>query len=392
VSVYRPDGSLYTQVESETSPIIIEIPGAEPGEWTFTVEALDVPYDNYPIVILIGEAGGKLLTASQKALDLIEKADQEKLQVFKGLATFYDTFSELETEVGSLIIDIEQNMLDGNIAQSLADPLTKLVDEDGRPKAPLLVISALLSYKDMDLIEMDKLLEQADEYESEALAQLSIVATTCGGNADCEQNAAKKALEALDQSIKLMKEAEKHIWGIKDEIKAILAWICGFQQLVTRASSADITSDYRAELLSRARDLIDLTMDLLEVLREGIFTAMVKVKDLKVEARATIESILKFSAASSSSAASSLGVPNLWAYADRSTIHFMALSSTVRSLRVQVFNLAGKEIFDSGLVLGNQLSWQPQAVANGAYLYVILACGFDEAVRQSEVWKLIILR
>ena len=59
LSVYRPDGSLYDEAYGSTSPIVVEIPAAEPGAWTYEVTALDLPpdnYHNYPFVVEIGEA------------------------------------------------------------------------------------------------------------------------------------------------------------------------------------------------------------------------------------------------------------------------------------------------------------------------------------------------
>jgi parallel beta-helix repeat protein len=321
--------------------------------------------------------------------DLIEKADQEKTQVFKGLAVLDDALSDLESEIASLILDIERNMLDGNIAQSLADQMTKMVDENGRPRAPLLAIPILLSNKNIDLVEMDKLLEQANEYESEALAWLNTAITTCGGNAGCEKEAEEKALKALEQSIKLTREVGKSIWLIKDNIKRILVWICGFEQLVARASGGEITAEYRAELLSRARDLKDLVMDLLTTIKEEVFAPLVKVKDLKVEAEASLEAMLRFG---STSSLSSLVPVKLWAYAENGAIRFMALGPAIEGLSVQVFDLAGKLIFDSGLVPGNMLVWRNYAVANGVYLYIITVRGYDGQVIRSEVRKLVVLR
>ena len=53
-SVYRPDGSLYGQYQSETPPIIVDIPNPEVGVWKCVVTAIEVPYDNYPIAFVAG--------------------------------------------------------------------------------------------------------------------------------------------------------------------------------------------------------------------------------------------------------------------------------------------------------------------------------------------------
>lgn len=54
LSVYRPDGTLYAQRAQESSPISIEVPGAEAGIWTYRVTAVDVPYPNYPFAAAVG--------------------------------------------------------------------------------------------------------------------------------------------------------------------------------------------------------------------------------------------------------------------------------------------------------------------------------------------------
>ncbi|MFH1648471.1 MAG: peptidoglycan DD-metalloendopeptidase family protein [Patescibacteria group bacterium] len=54
IRIYRPDGSLFNEYQSNTPPIEIDIPNAEPGEWQFEITAIDVPYDNYPFALVVG--------------------------------------------------------------------------------------------------------------------------------------------------------------------------------------------------------------------------------------------------------------------------------------------------------------------------------------------------
>jgi len=54
LSVYKPDGSLHTEIESSTSPILITVPDPETGEWTYKVTAIDVPSDYHPFVVMVG--------------------------------------------------------------------------------------------------------------------------------------------------------------------------------------------------------------------------------------------------------------------------------------------------------------------------------------------------
>jgi archaellum component FlaF (FlaF/FlaG flagellin family) len=54
LSVFRPDGSLYDRVESSHPPLSIVVPLAEKGQWSYQITGVDVPYNNYPYVVLVG--------------------------------------------------------------------------------------------------------------------------------------------------------------------------------------------------------------------------------------------------------------------------------------------------------------------------------------------------
>ncbi|MDP3297265.1 MAG: peptidoglycan DD-metalloendopeptidase family protein [Thermodesulfovibrionia bacterium] len=54
IRIYRPDGSLYEEHQSNTPPIIVTMPDADPGEWQFEVSAINVPHDNYPFALVVG--------------------------------------------------------------------------------------------------------------------------------------------------------------------------------------------------------------------------------------------------------------------------------------------------------------------------------------------------
>ena len=54
LDVYTPSGSLYGHYQSQTPPIIVNIPEAEVGEWQFDITALDIPYDDYPFAFIVG--------------------------------------------------------------------------------------------------------------------------------------------------------------------------------------------------------------------------------------------------------------------------------------------------------------------------------------------------
>lgn len=55
LTVYDPSGNIYSVTESSSPPIILNIPSASAGTWSYTVTALDVPYNNYPYFVDFGE-------------------------------------------------------------------------------------------------------------------------------------------------------------------------------------------------------------------------------------------------------------------------------------------------------------------------------------------------
>jgi len=60
VVVFEPDGSVYMVAETDEPPIVLPIPDAKAGTWVYQITAVDVPYDNYPYVVGIGEVGAAL--------------------------------------------------------------------------------------------------------------------------------------------------------------------------------------------------------------------------------------------------------------------------------------------------------------------------------------------
>jgi PKD repeat protein len=80
-----------------------------------------------------------------------------------------------------------------------------------------------------------------------------------------------------------------------------------------------------------------------------------------------------------------------------SEARFKVEGQGIASIQVEVYNLAGRKVFDSEEVLGNALDWQltndqGQPLANGVYLYIITVRGYDGQVIKSEVRKLVVLR
>ena len=55
IKIYKPDGTLYQELQSATSPIELVIPNAEVGQWRFEVTAIEMPSTDNPYVLAIGE-------------------------------------------------------------------------------------------------------------------------------------------------------------------------------------------------------------------------------------------------------------------------------------------------------------------------------------------------
>jgi hypothetical protein len=76
---------------------------------------------------------------------------------------------------------------------------------------------------------------------------------------------------------------------------------------------------------------------------------------------------------------------------------FVIQGAGIVSVQLEVYNLAGRRVFDSGDVMSNTLSWSlhdqsGRQLANGVYLYVIAVKGSGGQVVRSQVRKLVILR
>jgi hypothetical protein len=52
ITVYRPDGSIYMVYQSANS-FTLEIPDLEPGTWSYTIRAVEVPIDDYPFAVAV---------------------------------------------------------------------------------------------------------------------------------------------------------------------------------------------------------------------------------------------------------------------------------------------------------------------------------------------------
>lgn len=78
-------------------------------------------------------------------------------------------------------------------------------------------------------------------------------------------------------------------------------------------------------------------------------------------------------------------------------VEFAIDGQGISSAQLEVFDLRGRNVFDSGEVQGNTFTWSLQNnagqwLANGVYLYVVRVRGFNGEEYMSEVRKLVILR
>jgi hypothetical protein len=55
-TIVAPGGRKYEKVVSAT--LTVEVPAAPVGEWLYSVEALEVPYANFPFTVTVGEKQG----------------------------------------------------------------------------------------------------------------------------------------------------------------------------------------------------------------------------------------------------------------------------------------------------------------------------------------------
>lgn len=78
-------------------------------------------------------------------------------------------------------------------------------------------------------------------------------------------------------------------------------------------------------------------------------------------------------------------------------VRFTAVGQGIASIKVEIFDLAGKQVYASGFAAGGTLKWhlvtsQGELLANGVYLYIITVRSPDGRVLRSRVGKLAVLR
>lgn len=103
LSVYNPDGDLYAEEQSDTSPITIEVPNAASGRWEAVVTGVDVPYDNYPFAGVVGATAGAL-EGLRVYPNPFNRAEHTQI-IFEGLTS--DAKIRIFTLSGELVQEVE---------------------------------------------------------------------------------------------------------------------------------------------------------------------------------------------------------------------------------------------------------------------------------------------
>jgi hypothetical protein len=97
------------------------------------------------------------------------------------------------------------------------------------------------------------------------------------------------------------------------------------------------------------------------------------------------------------SSSAKLSITRILSTQQAHTVRFMVEGVDVQSIEVEVYNLGGRRVFDSGFAPGRSLTWNLLAqdgrlIANGVYLYVVQVRGADGKVVRSQIQKLVVLR
>jgi hypothetical protein len=87
-------------------------------------------------------------------------------------------------------------------------------------------------------------------------------------------------------------------------------------------------------------------------------------------------------------------VRSIVSVATKDRARFRVQGSGITSIQVRIFDLSGKQVFDSPETLGTTLDWhyRSSSVANGVYLYVVTVRDTEGRKVTSKIHKLVILR
>lgn len=145
LSVYRPDGSLYSAVQNATPPILIEVPAAAEGTWTYRVSAANTSSANQPYVLMAGRRTPSTSTLNEVIAapnpfipsrgDMVMVFDnvtsKSDLQIFSLTGELLRKIDSSAAQSGSIFWD-GKNDDGGNVGSGIYIYL--ITDEDGNKK------------------------------------------------------------------------------------------------------------------------------------------------------------------------------------------------------------------------------------------------------------------
>lgn len=415
VSVYRPDGSLYAQVESETSPIIIKIPNAKPGEWSFTVEALDVPYDNYPFVVMVGES---VKTLGVLFFDDLEPSESPGWDLTKGnLWHVVDESALTACTPNPTPFPSSTHAWyygnEGNCSYYGNGILTSpLITIPGGTKKVILSFDYFLLMNKLDKANVQVSFDGGRRWRNVRWYSRFPTQGSWVSSGEIPLYLPRGAT-----GIMIRFSFTRHIrstggigWFI-DNIS--LAVPLPLRIMDETLPEARLGQPYSHTMTAEggtppytwsARGLpVGLRMNTRTSVisgiprRSGTYTVTITARDR--DRNSVSESfVLVVSPSVGALEFDPLQVFNIEATPSpaKKTVKFIAEGTGIQNIGIEIFNLAGAKVFGSGWVQ-NGFSWhlqddQGQIVANGVYFYVVTVRGWDGTILKSKVQKLIILR
>lgn len=406
VSVYRPDGSLYTELESESSPIVIEIPNVEPGEWTFGVTAVDVPYDNYPFVIVVGteEVRRELFFDDLEPLpepgwqttSLWHLAENTSCAIpgysSPTHAFYYGDEGTCRYSGSGMLTSPQIALPEGTkrvilsfdyfLQKGLSDiPSVQVSFNRGRSWSNVRWYSR--SPTQGRWVSTGEIHLLVPRGATSVMVRFSFTTRrgSTGGIGWLIDNislAVPPPLRIIDEALPTatLGQPYRHTMTARGGTPPY-TWIA-------RGLPAGLRMNSRTGVISGTPR------------RAGSYNVTITVRDQDSNSVSQNYTLTVLPAGA-------LGFEPLQVYSltaapmpARETVKFIAVGTGIKEIGVEVFNLAGARVFNSSWVQ-NGFSWglkndRGQPVANGVYLYIITVRGFDGTILRSEAKKLVILR
>ncbi|MBI3660515.1 hypothetical protein HY230_08600 [Candidatus Acetothermia bacterium] len=128
---------------------------------------------------------------------------------------------------------------------------------------------------------------------------------------------------------------------------------------------------------------------------EGILKGTT-VEGIPIKGQDTVQIVPAASLSVGGQSAVSPTLSGLKAIKRANAVQFIAQGMGIEAIKVEIFNLSGKRIYDNGFVGSTSLSWNLRSnqgnQANGVFLYIVTVRGRDGTVIRSDLRKLLIAR